>query len=71
MELWIRTIPRLISGILSLVDASNLRNRIHMIQDEHELMWTALDDIARMHKDHPSGIHAKRTLENVTTRYGR
>lgn len=71
MELWIRVIPRLISGIISLVDASNLRNRVYQIQEEHELMWTALDDIARMHKDHPSGKHAQRTLDNVTTRYGR
>lgn len=71
MELWIKFIPRLVSGLLSIADASNLRNRVHQMQDEHELMWTALDDIARMHKDHPSGSHAQRTLENVSTRYGR
>jgi hypothetical protein len=71
LELWIKIIPRLVSGLLSIVDASNLRNRVHQIQDEHELMWTALDDIARMHKDHPSGEHAKKTLSNISTRYGR
>ena len=64
-------LPRLISGIMSILDASNLRNRMYYMQEEHELMWTALDDIARMHKDHPSGEMAKRTLENVNARYGR
>lgn len=56
---------------MSIIDASNLRTRMYIIQDEHEIMWTALDDIARMHKDHPSGEMAKRTLDNVKTRYGR
>lgn len=71
MELLAKWIPRIVAGIISIIDASNLRNRVHQIQDEHELMWTALDDIARMHKDHPSGSHAKKTLENVNSRYGR
>lgn len=71
MELLAKWIPRIVAGIISIIDASNLRNRVHQIQDEHELMWTALDDIARMHKDHPSGFHAKKTLENVNSRYGR
>lgn len=71
MEFLWKWIPRIISGAMSLMDASNLRNRVYEIQNEHELMWTALDDIARMHKDHPSGEMAKRTLENVNARYGR
>ena len=71
MEFLSAFIPRLISGILSLLDATNLRNRVHAVEDEHELMWTALDDIARMHKDHPAGEFARRTLLNITRRYGR
>jgi hypothetical protein len=34
-------------------------------------MWTALDDISRMYKDHPSGHMAKRTLEQIEKKYGR
>ena len=71
MEFCTRFIPRVISGIASLLDASNLRNRVHQIESEHELMWTALDDIARMHKNTAAGAHAARTLKNVTTGYGR
>ena len=71
MELWGRLFARVFTGILSVLDASNLRNRVHEIQNEHEIMWTALDDIARMHPDHSSGQMAKRILTNIKTRYGR
>lgn len=54
-----------------MLDASNLRNRVHAMEDEHELMWTALDDIARMYKDHASADMAVRTLDKITRRYGR
>jgi hypothetical protein len=44
---------------------------MYEMQDEHELMWTALDDIARMHKNTPAGDMAQRTIDKVNTRYGR
>jgi len=68
---WARLLARLISGVMSIIDASNLRNRVYTIQQEHEIMWTALDDIARMHKDHPSGKMAQRTLDQIESKYGR
>lgn len=71
MQFWARLTARLIAGSMSIMDASNLRNRIYEQQEEHELMWTALDDIARMHKGHPSAEMAERTLKKVNTRYGR
>ena len=66
-----RLLARLMSGIISIVDASNLRNRVYTMKNEHEVMWTALDDIARMHRDHPSGAMAKRTLDQIESKYGR
>lgn len=71
MEFWAKILGRTISGVLSILDATNLRNRVYQIEDEHELMWTSLDDIARIHKDHPAGEMAKRTLKNIQTTYGR
>jgi len=62
---------RLISGLMSIIDASNLRNRVYSIENEHEIMWTALDDIARMYKDHPSAELAERTLSLIEKKYGR
>ena len=66
-----RFIAKVIAGVISIYDASNLRNRVYSIQNEHEIMWTALDDIARMYKNHPSGDMAKRTLEQIEKKYGK
>lgn len=71
MEFWARVIPRLITGIISIIDASNLRSRLYTIKEEHEIMWTALDDIARMHADQPAGKYAKQALKQIETKYGR
>ena len=66
-----RFLAKLIAGIISIYDASNLRNRVYSIEHEHELMWTALDDIARMYKDQAAGQMAKRTLDQIEKRYGK
>ena len=71
MEIWGRLLARLITGIMSIIDASNLRNRLYHIKEEHEIMRTALDDIARMHPDSPAGKYAKETLKNINSKYGR
>ena len=71
MEVWVRVIIRLVTGVMSIIDASTLRTRLYETKEEHELMWTALDDIARMYPDSPAGKYAKETLKNINTRYGR
>lgn len=71
MLFWARLVTRVIVGAMSLLDATNLRNKLYAQKEEHELMWTALDDIARMHKDSPAGKYAKETLEKIDSKYGR
>lgn len=71
MDFLARVLPRILAGIASILDASSLRERVYKQQQEHELMWTSLDDIARMYKDTPPGEYAKNTLKQVSTRYGR
>lgn len=71
MEVWARLLARLVAGAISIIDASNLRNRLYETKEEHEIMWTALDDIARMDPDSKSGKYAKETLKNIKTKYGR
>jgi len=71
VNFWSLLIARVISGVMSILDASNLRNRVYDLQDEHELMWTALDDIKRMYPDHGSAEFARRTLEKIKRTYGR
>ena len=71
MEFLSRVLPKLISAVMSILDASNLRERMYQQQHEHELMWTALDDIKRMYPEHGSAKLAKQVLVNVKTKYGR
>jgi len=71
MDLLSKWIPVILTKIVSIIDASNLRSKVFDLKNEHELMWTALDDIARMYPDHKSGEFAKRTLKNINIFYGK
>jgi len=71
LEHWSKWFARIVMGIWSILEASNLRNRVAQLEDEHELMWTALDDIKRMHPEHKSGTLAKQTLDKIKGKYGR
>lgn len=71
MEFWAQVIARLVSAVLSISDSANLRNRVYELKDEHEIMWTALDDIKRMYPDHPSSEFARKTLKNIKQTYAR
>ena len=71
MEFWARLLARAIVMAMSIAEASNLRNRLFETKNEHEIMWTALDDIARMYQDHPSGQMARRILDKIPVKYGR
>jgi hypothetical protein len=58
--------------ILSKLSNENLKKikRLYNLQKEHELLWTALDDIARMHKNESVGRYAQKALKNIETKYG-
>ena len=65
---WSYLVARLISAIGSWLDASNLRNRVYKLQEENEIMKTALDDIRRMDAEGRMGWHAKRTIDQIEGR---
>ena len=44
-------LPRLISAVMSWLDAANLRNRVYTLQDRVETLELALLDIERMTDD--------------------
>ena len=48
MPNWSYLIARLISAIGSWLDASNLRNRVYQLDEENEILRTALEDVRRM-----------------------
>lgn len=68
-EFWIKLVGRMTSALLSLIDSTNLRNRVYELKSEHELMWTALDDITRMDKTGKMGRYAQQTLAKIPNRY--
>ncbi len=51
-------IPRLISAVLSIVQASNLRNRVYAMEDRLDILEVAIEDIERINNNstHPNSL---------------
>ena len=62
---WSQLIAKLISMLMSWIDAGNLRNRVYRLEEENELMRVGLEDIQRMDAEGRMGWHAKRVLDTV------
>lgn len=62
---WGHLFGKLVSAIMSWLDASNLRNRCYKMSEESEIMMTALEDIARMDKGGKMGEYANRAIRLV------
>lgn len=58
-------LAKIVSMVLSWLDAGNLRNKVYKQAEEAELMMTALEDIARMDKDGKMGKYAQRAIDTV------
>ena len=69
MEFWSKVIALAITRIMSILDASSLRDRVYELKNEHEIMWTALDDINRMYSDTSAGEYARKILDKIPNRY--
>lgn len=41
-------LPRIIAGILSIIQSSNLRNRVYAMEDRLDILEVAVEDIERM-----------------------
>ena len=66
-ELFTKILSKLISIILS--QSKTLREQYFEIKEEHEILWTALDDISRMDKEGKMGNYAKKVLDKLPNRY--
>lgn len=62
---WSYLLSKLFTTIASWLDAGNLRNRVYKMQEEAEIMMTALEDIARMDKGNKMGEFAQRAIDTV------
>ena len=66
-EIITQLILKILSHILS--HSRTLREQYFEIKGEHEILWTALDDISRMDKDGKMGDYAKKVLNKLPNRY--
>jgi hypothetical protein len=62
---WSYLAAKLFTTIASWLDAGNLRNRVYKMQEEAEIMMTALEDIARMDRGNRMGNYAQRAIDIV------
>ena len=69
MPNWSYLIARLISAIGSWLDASNLRNRVYQLDEENEILITALEDVRRMDPEGRIGWYAKETLDHIASNH--
>ena len=62
---WSYVFARLVSAILSWIEASNLRNRCYKMAEESEIMMTALEDIERMSTEPKIKQYARKAIDTV------
>ena len=62
---WSAIVGKFVSMLMSWMQAGNLRNRMYILQEQNELMRTALDDIRRMDPEGRMGWYAKKTLDQL------
>jgi predicted KAP-like P-loop ATPase len=65
---WTVFASKLLSMIMSWVQAGNLRNQMYVLKDQNEIMRIALEDIQRMDPEGRMGWQAKITIDKIDGR---
>jgi hypothetical protein len=63
--MWSIIIAKVLTTVMSWVDAGNLRNRVYKMAEEAEIMMTALEDIERMSKEANIKQYARKAIDTV------
>ena len=63
--MWSIIVGKLLTTVMSWVDAGNLRNRCFKMAEESEIIMTALEDIERMSKEENIKQYARRAINTV------
>ena len=56
---------KVLTTVMSWIDAGNLRNRMYKMSEEAEIMHTGLEDIVRMDPNGTMGAYAQKVLDLV------
>lgn len=63
--IWSMIFAKVLTTVMSWIDAGNLRNRVYKMSEEAEIMHTGLEDIVRMDPGGAMGAYAQKVLDLV------
>ena len=63
--MWGIIIGKILTTVMSWVDAGNLRNKMFQQAEEAEIMMTALEDIERMSREEHIKKYARKAIETI------
>ena len=63
--MWSMIIAKVLTTVMSWLDAGNLRNKVYKQAEEAEIMMTALEDIARMSNEEKIKQYAHKAIVTV------
>lgn len=63
--MWSMIIAKVLTTVMSWLDAGNLRNRVYKQAEEAEILMTALEDIERMSQEKSIKTYARRAINAV------
>jgi hypothetical protein len=58
-------IAKVLTTVMSWLDAGNLRNKVYKQAEEAEIMMTALEDIERMSREDNIKQYARKAIDTV------
>ena len=63
--MWSIIVGKILTTVMSWVDAGNLRNRMYKMAEEAEIIMTALEDIERMSHEENIKQYARKAIDTV------
>ena len=63
--IWSMIFAKVLTTVMSWIDAGNLRNRMYKMSEEAEIMMTALEDIERMSHEPNIKQYARKAIDTV------
>lgn len=63
--IWSMIFAKVLTTVMSWIDAGNLRNKVYKQAEEAEIMMTALEDIERMSSEPKIKHYARTAIETV------
>ena len=63
--IWSLIFAKVLTTVMSWIDAGNLRNKVYKQAEEAEIMMTALEDIERMSTESKIKQYARTAMETV------